>query len=277
MKRVKGVQEAARILASKKHKIQVHADGKPAFDGHLKTDEIIESYGGIKRFLEGIIDDNAPSTIAIQYGESNGSSWKNPTWIYFDLSEKQESKPKAQPTGQMDMDPFSLNGVDMAPNSSEALKARLWTTANELQRTSSERDRLQNKVDLLTDKNEQLLEENRELKHQVKDLEMDHKREMANLTKPGMLEKLLEREDLVDKIVDILGDQMGPENSLNAANLSEHARAVIDTMQNRQGMDQALYRVVANLSPGFIQDLNALFIKYEQQAPKELDATANAN
>ena len=271
MKQVAGIKEAAQILAEKLYKVQVNLDGEPAYKGHFKTNEIRQNYGSITRFLETLIEESNAQEVAVHYGESNGSSWKNPRWIYF-----KKAADVAQPMDNIEVDPYSLNGIEVNHNAKEALQARLWMVKNELDRTKSERDRFDAKLQTISDKYDVLEEKYRDLKHEHKDLELDHQRQISNMTKPSYFDKILENEDLMDKIGEAIGENLRP-SGLNGADLSPEGQYVLEAMRSTNGMDKAFARVVAQLTNiKFLDDLNSLLTKHEStQEPGTLDLTAD--
>jgi len=270
MKQVKGIEEAAKILASRMHKVNLSCDGQEAYKGWLKTDEIRQAYGSIRQFLEGYIKDRQPKVMVINYGESNGSSLKNPKTMFFQV--EQENTPATHVTNAND--PYGVQGLNLAPESPESLKARLWSIGQELERTARERDKLELRNEQLREKNEELIETNREQRHKIADLEMDHKRELANINKPSFVDKILEDKELRDSILDAIGDREGA--GLNGAALSDNGRYVVESMQSMPGLDQVLSQVTANATKmKFMQELVNLIQAQTTPPAQELDATAN--
>jgi hypothetical protein len=278
MKRVNGLQEMTRLLAGANYKLALEVDGKPAYDGQLKTTEIKETYGSIKKFLDGIVADYSPEVISAQYGLTNGSSWKNPTWIYCDLKATENNKkPLSLGFSDFQKDPFGLNGMEVPQGDSLAtLQYKFLLKASELQKAELKLEQLSSKNENYKDKLDEYHEIIRDLKNDIEDLKRTHLRELEGIQKPSMIEKLLENPEVSGGLMKLLDQSNSGSAGLNAPKLTEYGQHVLSTMQSSPKIEKVLSRVLnsMNTNQQFSTELLALMHRFE--ASQNEDITVNA-
>ena len=269
MRKVQTLQEMTRLLAGANYK---------AYDGQLKTTEIKETYGSIKNFLDGIVDDYNPKVISAQYGLTNGSSWKNPQWIFFDFGAIEKS-PRSQTVAFKDFqsDPMGLNAMEIPQGDNiETIRYKFLLTTSNLQDAQRKIENLSNKNENYKEKLDEYNQIIRDLKNDLEDLKRSHARELEAIQKPSMIEKLMENPEVAGGLMKLLDQSNSPQAGLNAPNLSEYGQHVLKTMQSAPNIDKVLCRVLNSMNKDkqFSTELNALMHRYEN-TPNE-DITVNA-
>lgn len=275
MKRISSLKEMTRLLANGNYKIAVNVDDKPAFDGHLKTQEIKETYGSIKSFLESVIEDSDPKVITVQYGLTNGSSWKNPRWMFIDLQAKNSEKERpAQRSFRQD--PYGLNGIATPNETMDSLQFKLLFLNNELERHKNDASNATRDKEDYKRKLEEQIEEVRSLKHKLQDLELEHKREISSIQKPSMIDKLLEKPEVAAGIMDLISSANVPKQGLNGAPLSDYGNHVVQVMQKHANIDRVLARVLKamNTNKEFTGQLMGLLNRIETATEQEITVNA---
>lgn len=243
MREFQTITELAHELSQGELKIHVFADGQDVSFRKLKTSEVKAEHGSIENYLNQIIERHSPKRLAVNYGKSNGTSWKEPKMAMVSF-QKTQGLNFPQTT-----DLIGLNGMAQPQDNVAELRSKNWMLKTRYDDIKAENTDLKAENRILKSDKEQLERENRQKMHQIEDLGRKHEREIEDLQKPDFIEKLLENEDVRDMAMKLLDQRAN--KGLNAPNLDHNGHAVIEAMQK----SPKLAEIFVSLMPK-LQDLN---------------------
>jgi hypothetical protein len=238
MKNVSTITELVNVLGSGKIKFDVYADGQK-----LNTQKINSQEVNLESYLRSLFDQHSPQNFTVNFGQSNGTSWKNPQLITL-ISGQQGLNQNYSP--QPDF--IATRAAELPTDSGPELRTKNWLLQTHYGEVKEKHFELKAKHEVLKHKFETLEKELRQKQILLEDTERKHQREIEDVNKPDLIDKVMTAAEKPENLALIKEIIANKTQGLNGPQLNEHGKKVVEAMQQHPELSGPLLVIVPHLT-----------------------------